>query len=263
MTENYPPAYSPSTSQDSPSMTDKASEAANQGKEAVGQVAQTATEHAQEVKDEAVRQARDLAAEARQHVGTQLGEQHGKLVSNLRSLSSELASMTDNSTGDKGMATELVGQARGRIDGVADWLDGRQPDQILDDVRSYARRRPGMFLLGALAAGVVAGRVARGAVAVHTSDDTAPNGANTQQPGLSGSTTDQFGSAPQTGYSSGGHYAQPGGYAQPDSAPGYGSTSTYGDGSEPGYGAPLGAPAYGEQPSVQPTQDLPAGGQWR
>jgi hypothetical protein len=42
-------------------------------------------------------------------------------------------------------------------------LDGREPQELLDDVRGFARRRPGTFLLGSLAAGVLVGRLLRGA----------------------------------------------------------------------------------------------------
>jgi hypothetical protein len=260
MTDYYPPAQTASAPQPqgSPSMTDKASEAASQGKEAVGQVTQTAAEHAQEVKDEAVRQARDLAGEARQQLSSQVGQQHRSLVTNIRSLGSELGSMADGSGGKSGLATELVGQARERLDGVADWLDGRDPNQILDEVRSYARRRPGMFLLGALAAGVVAGRVTRGVVAAHTSDDSA----STTQPNLP--PAESFATTPATGYSTGGTYGQPGYGAHTDPAQGYGSTSTYGDGTDQPYGTPYGSDPYAEpQQPVQSTQDLPAGGAWR
>src|SRR3954447_6462703 len=158
---------SQSETQNDASMKDKASEAVDQGRQAAGQVAQTATGHVQEVKDEAVKQARDLVGEARQHVSSQAGEQHRNVVTNLRSLSSELGSMVDRSE-QSGTATELVSQARGRVDDVANWLDGREPGDLLGEVRDFARRRPGSFLLGALAAGVVAGRMTRGAVAAHS-----------------------------------------------------------------------------------------------
>jgi hypothetical protein len=262
MTDYYPPSSQTGPTpqaQDSPSMTDKASEAANQGKEAVGQVTQTAAEHAQEVKGEAVRQARDLAGEAREQLSSQVGQQHRSLVSNIRSLGSELGSMADSNSEQSGLATDLVGQARQRLDGVADWLDGRDPNQILDEVRNYARRRPGVFLLGALAAGVVAGRLTRGVVASHTADDTS----STTQPNLPAS-TESFATTPTTGYSTGGSYAQPGYGAQPDPSLGYGSTSTYGDGPDQPYGSPYGSEPYAEpQQPVQPSQDLPAGGAWR
>lgn len=235
-------------------MKDKAAEAASEGKQAAGQVAQTAVEHAQEVKDEAVRQARDLAGEARQQVSSQVGQQHQALVSNLRSLGSELGSMTKSADGQSGVATELVSQAKDRIDGLADWLDGREPGQLLDEARSFARRRPGMFLLGALAAGVVAGRMTRGVVAAHTSPDSSGQVGGTTQESLPYSGAVESPAA--SGYSTGGQYGQPGYPAVPESTQGYGATSTYGDNA----GNQYGAPTYGEP---QSTSDLPDGGSWR
>lgn len=155
----------------SSSMKENAAEAAGRSKQAAGEVAQSATERAGEVKDEAVRQARDLIGEARGQVSRQAGRQHEALVSNLRSLSSELGSMTTRST-EPGVATELASQAQQRASGLADWLESREPGQLLDEVRDFARRRPGVFLGGALVAGLIAGRLARGAVEVHTGDDS-------------------------------------------------------------------------------------------
>ena len=46
---------------------------------------------------------------------------------------------------------------------------------MLDEVRRYARRRPVMFLALCGLAGVVAGRITRGAVAANTSVDSPPS----------------------------------------------------------------------------------------
>ena len=46
------------------------------------------------------------------------------------------------------------------------------PRDVLDEVKRFARRRPVAFLALAAAAGVVAGRVTRGAVAANTSVDS-------------------------------------------------------------------------------------------
>ena len=46
------------------------------------------------------------------------------------------------------------------------------PADLLDEVKRFARRRPVAFLALAAAAGVVAGRVTRGAVAANTSVDS-------------------------------------------------------------------------------------------
>jgi hypothetical protein len=252
-------------------VTDKATDVASETKQAAGQVAQTAGEHAQEVKDEAVRQARDLLGEARQQLNEQAGQQHRSLVSNLRSLGSELGGMAEQSSGS-GVATEVVGQARDRVDSLANWLDGREPGQILDEVRSFARRRPGLFLVGALAAGMVAGRVTRGVVAAHSDDPSAAGATTGPQPLVTGTEA-------TTGYANGGHYAAPYADQLPTTTQGYGATSTYGDAEQGGpyvgqtdpyagqtdpYGGrpgdSSGTTAY---PETEPTQNLPADGAWR
>jgi hypothetical protein len=48
------------------------------------------------------------------------------------------------------------------VDSLGRWLDSHGPDEVLDEVRSFARRRPGTFLLIAAGAGVVLGRLTRG-----------------------------------------------------------------------------------------------------
>ena len=59
------------------------------------------------------------------------------------------------------MATDLVRQAAERSSAVASWLDGRDPGSLLTEVKSFARQRPGTFLLLAAGAGVLAGRLSR------------------------------------------------------------------------------------------------------
>jgi hypothetical protein len=48
-------------------------------------------------------------------------------------------------------------------------MDQRGVEGVLDDVRSFARRRPGVFLLGAGIAGFAVGRLVRGAKDAPTS----------------------------------------------------------------------------------------------
>jgi hypothetical protein len=63
-----------------------------------------------------------------------------------------------------GPASEIARQTADRADRYADWLDKREPGDLVEEARSFARRRPGAFLLGATLAGVVVGRLTRGAV---------------------------------------------------------------------------------------------------
>jgi hypothetical protein len=64
--------------------------------------------------------------------------------------------------GQSGVATDVAQQAAERIHGVASWLEQREPADVLQAVRDFARRRPGVFLAGAVAAGLAAGRLTRG-----------------------------------------------------------------------------------------------------
>lgn len=166
-------ATDPASTNDS-SMKEKASGAAEAGKQGVGDVAQTATDKAKDVAQETSRQARNLVGEARSQLTEQASTQQQGLATNLRSLGDELGSMADRSD-QPGVATELVAQARDRVHDVASWLEGREPADLLDEVRAFARRRPGAFLVGALLAGVVAGRLTRGVIASHTDNDEQPN----------------------------------------------------------------------------------------
>jgi hypothetical protein len=153
-------------------MKDKASDSMQAATRAGSDVAQTAADKAKDVAQETTRQARDLLGEARDQMHNQAGQQQQNLVSNLRSVGDELGTMA--SAGDQGgIAHDLAGRAGDHAHELAEWLDGRQPGALLDELRAFARRRPGTFLLGAATAGVLAGRLTRGVVATHTDDQPA------------------------------------------------------------------------------------------
>jgi hypothetical protein len=171
-TGNVPPRSGGDRSARS-SMTGAArDEAANVGqsvREAGGQVAETATEQAKEVVSETRRQARDLLGEARRQAREQgLAQQH-KAAEQLRTLADELNEMAARAE-QPGMVAELAQQASERIGSAASWLEKREPGDLFDGIRNFARRRPGAFLLGAAVAGVVAGRLTRGVAAAAGSD---------------------------------------------------------------------------------------------
>jgi hypothetical protein len=126
-------------------------------------VGQVAGQEAQNVVGEATAQVRNLADEARVQVEEQSRTQRDRLVSTLSTFSDDLDSMTQQGAGGQGLAADLVRMVSSRARDLSGRLQSREPQEILEDVRSFARRRPGTFLLGSLAAGVVAGRLIRGA----------------------------------------------------------------------------------------------------
>ena len=139
--------------------TDVGRTAADAGRQVAGTAAEQAANVAQEVKT----QARDLVGEARGQVQGQARAGQQKAADGIRALSQELREMADGGQ-QSGTVSEVARQAADRADNLAEWLGRREPGDLVDEVRSFARRRPGAFLLGAAVAGVVVGRLTRGAV---------------------------------------------------------------------------------------------------
>ena len=165
----------------SPSTTDVAKDQAkNIGQTAAqagSQVASTATDQAKEVVHETQRQAKDLLDQGRTQVKDQVVSQQQKAGQSLSALAQELRALADGSSeGAPGPARDLLQQASSQVENFASMLQNREPAQLLDDVRSFARRKPGLFLLGAAAAGVLAGRLTSGVKAAHSDTGSAGNG---------------------------------------------------------------------------------------
>jgi hypothetical protein len=180
---DYTGPYSPQD-QAQPSTTAVArDEAANVGQsaaEAGSHVAQTATDQARMVASETARQARDLLGEASGQAVDQASVQQQRAARQLRTVADELQEMAAKG-GQSGVATEVAHQAAERIHGAASWLEQREPADLLQAVRDFARRRPGVFLASAAAVGLVAGRLTRGATAAARSNGQ-PVGSSQRSP---------------------------------------------------------------------------------
>jgi hypothetical protein len=205
--------------------------------QAGSQVASTATDQAKEVVQETQRQAKDLLDQGRSQVREQAISQQQKAGQSLTSLAQELRGLADGtSSGAPGPARDLLQQASGMVDDFAHKLQTRDPGELLDEVRSFARRKPGLFLLGAAAAGVLAGRLTSGVKAAHSDSVSSP-----QQLG---------------GY---------GTYNYVDPTPTYTETTTY-TGTSAGYStagsAPLPPPPYGTVPPEGSVVPPSAGTGW-
>ena len=140
---------------------DEAAGVGQHAREAGGQVAQTAADQAREVAAETGRQARDLLGEAQGQAQSQASAQQQRAAQQLHSFADEVGQMASNSE-QSGVATEFARQAADRMHGAASWLEQREPADLLNEVRNFARRRPGAFLIGAAVAGLAAGRLTRG-----------------------------------------------------------------------------------------------------
>ena len=143
---------------------DQAANVAGGAADAGKHVADVAKDQAAQVTAEAGRQVKQLLGQAQSELAAQAQAQQDKLAGGLHSVGDQLKAMANNSD-EPGLATDLAHQAAERAHQFAGWLDARDPGSVLNEVRSYARRRPGAFLTIALGAGLVAGRLARGLAA--------------------------------------------------------------------------------------------------
>ena len=138
----------------------EASSVAGQAVGAAGNVAQTAKSEAAHVAADVKFNARDLMNQARTDLSSQAGTQQQKAAEGLHNLSSQLRSMAD-APDQRGVASDLVRQVAERSDSVASWLGSRDPGAVLNEAKTFARQRPGTFLLLAAGAGLLAGRLGR------------------------------------------------------------------------------------------------------
>jgi hypothetical protein len=227
----------------------EAAEVGRTAADAGRQVAGTAAEQAANVAQEVKTQARDLVGEARGQVQDQARAGQQKAADGIRALSQELRGMVEGGQPQSGAVSEVARQAAERADRLADWLGQREPGDLLDEVRTFARRRPGAFLLGAAIAGVVVGRLTRGAVDAARAD-SGPTPQRAYGPGYAAPSPYPTG-YPAAGYVEPTYPAHtPRGYTEP----GYAS---------PGYAAPAGytepAVPY-DTPSVRPDTPTPPQG---
>ena len=105
-------------------------------------------------------------------LSSQAASQQARVAEGLQAMGSEFSEMAHSASGS-GYATELVRGAGERADAVARWLEARDPRSIVEEVKGFARRRPGVFLAIAVGAGVLAGRLTR-ALAEPSDDSSSP-----------------------------------------------------------------------------------------
>jgi hypothetical protein len=210
MTENYPPAAMPSQRGESrpPVLAeeqgtadvakDQVSDLGHSSVQAGKHVADVAREQASGVAAEAGRQGRDLLQQARGQLEEQAAQGQQRLANRLLSLSDELRSMADAS-GQGGMAADLAHQVASRVRDAGQWLGDRKPGQVVDEIQSFARRKPAVFLTLAAGAGLVAGRLTRGLKDASSDNSAAAPAATQGRGGQWPQPSDAAGYPPATG----------------------------------------------------------------
>ena len=117
-------------------------------------------EETHNVAQQAQQQASTAFHQVQDDVRQRANEEGKKFASSLHDTSRQLRTMADAGEG-QGLASSLVQEGAGATERLASRLDEGGVDAVMADLRSWARRQPGAFLLGAAAAGFVAGRLMR------------------------------------------------------------------------------------------------------
>lgn len=218
MTQQYGDPTSPQAQRSTSDVArDEAADVARTAADKSGEIAGTVGEQAGRVASETKQQARNLLHEGREQLTGQARQGQQRAAEGLRTLANQLEQMSEKTEG-QGVAQEVTRQAAERTHGIASWLEHREPGDLVDEVRKFARRKPGMFLLGAALAGAVVGRLTRGVIAAQSDDSgsgSGATGAGPQVPRQTAAPTPRHAAEPTYPQ----HVQQPLGYASVPPAP--------------------------------------------
>jgi ElaB/YqjD/DUF883 family membrane-anchored ribosome-binding protein len=153
-------------------LSERSEAVASTARDQASTVADSAQTHMSDVKDDAVTQAKAVVEDAklqanrimddsRRELSHQAEQQTARLASSVRDVSQQLDKMAHGGEAPQGVVADLATQAAQATARFAETLEQRRPEELLDEVRRFARQRPGAFLLGAAGVGLLAGRLLR------------------------------------------------------------------------------------------------------
>jgi hypothetical protein len=140
---------------------DQGQQVAKAAAEQARDLADTAREEAAQVSQELSEQARSLLEETKGQLQEQAQTQVGTLAETLRRFGTQGQALADGRPSEAGPLPEYLRTAAGRLEQLANDVDARGVEGLVEDVQAFARRRPGVFLLGATAVGFGVGRLIR------------------------------------------------------------------------------------------------------
>ena len=165
--------YESTSASTTPGAREEAANLANEAGDATRRVAGVAKEETKAVGYEARRQARRLADQVGSEVRQQAATQQSRAAGGLRNIGDEFSHMAEGTGTGSGFAADVAREAGQRVGAVAQWLDQRDPKDLLEEGKGFARRRPGVFLAIAVGAGVIVGRLTRAIVTPSDDDERA------------------------------------------------------------------------------------------
>jgi hypothetical protein len=130
--------------------------------EAAHSMADTVKDEGRAVMETAKGETARLASDARAELHKQGDEQTRRLAERVRDFGNQLEGV-QRGEAPSGAVASVVSEAADRANRLAARLDSGGIEAVTADVKQFARRRPGVFLIGAFGLGIVAGRTLRNA----------------------------------------------------------------------------------------------------
>jgi hypothetical protein len=194
---SYPRPADESTTSAAGTATDEARNVAGTAVDQTKSVARTAADEARGVAQDAKGEVRKLVGDARSQLRSQVGQQSDRLAGSLQDVGYQLRTMAEKADDPESPVTTLTRQAADTADRVASRLQDGGFDQVVDDVKRFARNRPGVFLACALSAGFIVGRIVKAVdVGQVVKGDEGPSG--TAQELYGSGTAGSTGTSPMT-----------------------------------------------------------------
>jgi ElaB/YqjD/DUF883 family membrane-anchored ribosome-binding protein len=148
-----------------PGAPERAGQVAEAAREELHSVAGDVRQEASAVATEAKAQARNVLDETRTALRSQARQGADRTAGALDDLSSQFRALASGDREGAGQLGRYADQASDQLHVAAQRIGSRGFDGLVDDMQSFARRRPGVFLGIAAASGFVVGRLFRGAQA--------------------------------------------------------------------------------------------------
>jgi hypothetical protein len=138
------------------------------------------------VAGEARTQALDAMRSAQDELRGHASQQTDRAAQGLHGLAGQIQALVEGRTDEAGVAGDYARQAGDKVRQVAGRLEDGGFEGVVDDVRRFAQRRPGLFLIGAAAAGFAAGRMIRASRGGEDQDDFGGSAATSRMAGDAG-----------------------------------------------------------------------------
>lgn len=151
------------------------SEADSAVKSATQEVASDARRRGQEVVSKAAHEAQQVVGHFREQAGGALGEGKAQLAAQIGGVARALKASSDQlRKDDLGSLADLSDGLAGQVEAVRHYLSDHSGETLLADLKTFARRRRGLFVGSLLAAGLLAVRFARSSSSSQGQAETTP-----------------------------------------------------------------------------------------